>query len=218
MSSIRVMATCSLLGEAVGKAASVAVHNNCTPHQVYLDHIKKVQDLLLAEDSFLPSLTRKISPKCQFAKLIGADESIRNGQDRAHRIYGTNDDGYFKAKLNDPIVYSFNASVVESVHLTFDSDLNRKTLPGSSCERTHSTRANRKLTAPQMKMPSTLCREFELYGELDGEKVLLLSVLDNTKRSYDVKIDKKLDKLWLVPKSTWDECAQTAAIISFDFK
>ena len=36
MSSIRVMATCALLGEAVGKAAGIAVKEKLTPHGVYL--------------------------------------------------------------------------------------------------------------------------------------------------------------------------------------
>ncbi|MEE1223733.1 MAG: FAD-dependent oxidoreductase, partial [Clostridia bacterium] len=35
MSSIRVMATCALLGEAVGKAVAIAVKNSITPHDVY---------------------------------------------------------------------------------------------------------------------------------------------------------------------------------------
>ena len=62
MSSIRVMATCALLGEAVGKAAAVAVRNGIAPHEVYLEHMKQVQTLLLNEDCFLPSRTDR-SPK-----------------------------------------------------------------------------------------------------------------------------------------------------------
>ena len=50
MSSIRVMATCSLLGEAVGKAASVAVKNNFTPHDVYRKKIDLLQKLLMKID------------------------------------------------------------------------------------------------------------------------------------------------------------------------
>ena len=52
MSSIRVMATCALLGEAVGKAASIAVLNSYTPHDVYLKDIKKLQTLCLDHHSF----------------------------------------------------------------------------------------------------------------------------------------------------------------------
>ena len=87
MSSIRVMATCALLGEAVGKAAAVAVRNGIAPHEVYLEHMKQVQTLLLNEDCFLPSRTRQISEVCRHASLFGADDTIRNGQDRACLLY-----------------------------------------------------------------------------------------------------------------------------------
>jgi hypothetical protein len=39
MSSSRVMATCCLLGQAVGTAASIAKKNGIAPHDVYLSHI-----------------------------------------------------------------------------------------------------------------------------------------------------------------------------------
>ena len=42
MSSMRVMATCGLMGEAVGKAAAVACKNSIVPHEVYL---KKLSEL-----------------------------------------------------------------------------------------------------------------------------------------------------------------------------
>jgi hypothetical protein len=70
---------------------------------------------------------------------------------------------------------------------------------------------------PVMHMPKTLCRDFSLVGELQGEKYELFEVSDNRKRAYHIRIDKKLDKLTLVPKSTWGEYDKVA-IISFDFK
>ncbi|NLK08651.1 MAG: FAD-dependent oxidoreductase [Firmicutes bacterium] len=40
LSSTRVMATCALLGQAVGTAASIAVKNSLTPRGVYKEKIK----------------------------------------------------------------------------------------------------------------------------------------------------------------------------------
>lgn len=216
MSSIRVMATCALLGEAVGKAASIAVKNNFTPHDVYCSKIEQLQKLLLDEDCFLPSKTREISSLCLNAELNINSEVIRNGHDREHQIYTNEDSFSYLAEYGEEICYSFSKANVSEIHLVFDSDLNRDTLPGSVCERAHTTRANQRLDSPQMCMPKTLCREFKLIGELQGEKYELLHISDNRKRSYHLKVDQTFDKLTLIPIDSWGENKEVP-IISFDF-
>ena len=217
MSSIRVMATCVLLGEAVGKAASIATKENIAPHDVYLRHIKQLQNMLLNEDCFLPSVTREISDLCKNAELNIKNDVIRNGQDRAHRIYSTEDkDCYYAAVPNDEIVYSFKNQSVLSVHIVFDSDLNRETLPGGVCERTHPTRASQLLDSPQIYMPKTLCKAFKLIGENNGERTVILEVNDNRKRSYHININKNFEKLILVPLDAWGT-DEKIPIVSFDF-
>ena len=153
-----------------------------------------------------------------FVHCIINNDVIRNGQDRAHRIYNTTNEtcAYF-AKPNEEISYSFNSTEISSVHLVFDSDLNRDTLPGGQCERIHSMRAQQLIESPQMYMPKTLCREFMLYGELNGEKTEILHISDNRKRSYHIDINKTFDKLVLVPVSKWDE-EGNIAVVSFDFE
>lgn len=215
MSSIRVMATCGLLGEAVGKAAALAVQNNLTPHGVYREKIDTLQTLLLDEDCFLPSKTRSISQLCKSA-VLNADEQIRNGQDRLHRIYGTENSQIFKARAGSEISYTFSKANVKSVHIVFDSDLNRTTLPGSPCEQHHNMRANIKLDAPYMHMPKTLCKEFKLFGSLNGETETLLHIKDNRKRAYNLKFNKPFDRLSLVPISDWGN-NEEISVISFDF-
>ncbi|MBQ9915510.1 MAG: FAD-dependent oxidoreductase, partial [Clostridia bacterium] len=216
MSTTRVMATCMLLGEAVGKAAAIAAENGISPHDVYLEKMDLLQEKLLNGDCFLPSKLRKISETCQSAELSGACDIIRNGKDRGHALYGNEDSFACPVALNTEVSYSFAATEVQSVHLVFSSDLNRDTLPGGHCERIHSTRANRRLDSPQMHMPTTLCREFKLIGELDGEKTELLHVCDNRKRSYHLPLDKKFDKLTLIPIKSWGT-EDKVPVVSFDF-
>ncbi len=217
MSSMRVMATCALMGEAVGKAASIACKNNFTPQDVYLKEMKTLQELLLNEDCFLPSKTREISAICKNAVLNIKNDVLRNGQDRAHKIYNTTEDTCsFFASGNQEISYAFDETTVSSVHIVFCSDLNRNTLPGGWCERTHSTRLNQLLDSPQMHMPKTLCRNFKLIGELNGAKTELLSVTDNRKRSYHLEVNQVFDKLILIPENNWGDL-DTTPVISFDF-
>ncbi len=214
MSSIRVMATCALLGEAAGRAAAIAAKERCTPHDVYLKYLPQLQASLMEGDCFLPSLKRAVSDCCKNAALSG-DEQLRNGQDRAHRLYQTETCGYL-AVPGEEITYTFEPTRVGSVHLVFDSDLHRDTLPGGHCERTHSMRANHLLSSPQMTMPKPLCRAFKLLGERNGERIELLNVTDNRKRAYHSEVGRDLDKLILIPLSAWGE-GERIPVISFDF-
>lgn len=217
MSSMRVMATCALMGEAVGKAASIACQKGLVPHEVYLNETENLQEKLMNEDCFLPSKTRKISDLCKSAKLNITDNVIRNGQDRAHKIYDTNEENCsFMADKNSEIVYTFNQAEISSVHIVFSSDLNRNTLPGGECERNHTTRANQLLDSPHMHMPKTLCRSFCLTGERNGIKTELLNVKDNRKRSYHILVNQVFDKLTLIPESSWGN-TEKIPVISFDF-
>jgi hypothetical protein len=43
---VRVMKTCAMMGEVVGKAAAVCVKKGASPRQVYTDHLKVLQSLL----------------------------------------------------------------------------------------------------------------------------------------------------------------------------
>ena len=215
MSSTRVMATCALLGEAVGKAASISVREGLTPHDVYLSKLDTLQKKLLNADCFLPSKTRPISQVCEKADLIGATDFIRNGQDRAHDLYGTTEADYCHLTAGSPVEYRFDPAHVSAIHLVFSSDLNRETQDGPEVERTHTTRANTHLDSPQHRMPATLCKEFKLLGERNGESVELLHIQNNRKRCYHLTPNLTFDKLTLIPISSWG--GDTIDLISFDF-
>lgn len=212
MSSMRVMATCALMGEAVGKAAALAVANRTTPHGVYRHHLSSLQQRLLDEDCFLPSLPRPVSAACQAASLTAPD-TLRNGQDRIHEIYP--DNVAYSAQKGESITYTFAPQLVDSVHIVFDSDLNRETLPGGWCEQGHSTRAQHLLDAPLMHMPTTLCREFKLIGRCGSHEICLAHITDNRKRAYHIPIHQELDELTLIPVESWGQ--NTVPILSFDF-
>ena len=68
-----------------------------------------------------------------------------------------------------------------------------------------------------MHMPTTLCREFVLYGECRGERTELLRVSDNRKRAYHLNLGKTFDRLVLVPQKSWGEDSDQIPVISFDF-
>ena len=219
MSSVRVMATCGLLGEAVGRAAAACAKYGITPHGVYKDkeRLAEVQARLMAGDCFLPSKRREISALCRGASLCVDAEQLRSGEDRGHKNYSTTEQSArYEAEKGERIAYTFEKSPIKNVHIVFDSDLNRLSLEGCWIERTHNTRLLKKLSSPDLHMPATLCREFKLIGMRDGAETELLHVTDNRKRAYDLAITGEFDGLALIPLERWGE-GEKIPVISFDF-
>ena len=224
MSSMRVMATCALMGQAVGTAAALAARHSLSPHGVYLHRLHDLQTALMEADCFLPALTRPVGELCRRTVLVDScgapipeGDTLKNGQDRPNVHYGTTACG-LNLQNGHPVEYRFPApSAVESVHVTVDSDLNRETLPGDRCEREHATRANVPKNAPEFHLPLTLCRSFRLEMDTPEGTQTLLNITANATRAYHVPIHRSdVTALRLIPLSNYGEGTYTR-VFSFDF-
>ena len=56
LGSTRIMGTCAVMGQAVGTAAYLCKHYNVFPKDIYSKHIKELQQLLLKQDCYIPSV------------------------------------------------------------------------------------------------------------------------------------------------------------------
>ncbi len=214
MSSIRVMATCALLGQAVGTAAAICKKYDLTPNGLYHEKTSELMQTLMNNDCFLPYKKRKISPACENA---APNARLCDSKDRTHKIYGDENCG-ISAENGKEISYEFDEPLsVNAVHIVFDSDLNRETLNGDFCERTHATRCNVLLNSPVMHMPKTLCKEFKAVITDEVGNVNEIHVKDNRKRAYDIPVLKNVKKISFIPLSNWGETDKTA-VFSFDFR
>lgn len=224
MSSARVMATCALLGEAVGTAAGIAAKYGLTPHGVYEEKLDKLQQSLMYADCFLPYFSRRISDTVKEASLAcsgligGSIENLRNGIDRNHAIYG--EEMGCTVLAGSKIVYKLaSPSFVRSVRVTFDSDLDRVTLPGDKHERTKITRANILPDSPSTHLPTTLVEEYQLWAELDdGTMKLICHNTKNRKRTVWLSVSECVRSLTLIPIKRWYSDGGEIHIFSFDFR
>lgn len=189
MSSARVMATCALCGQAVGTAAAVTKKYGCTPEGVYENHLDELQENLLWDDCMLPHHPRVPAALTKNAALTvngkkdEKAECLRDGNDR---------ENVYECEPFDVIEYRFASPVpVEEVRIIFDSDLNRQTLPGDRCERTHMTRCNLLPDSPVMHLPATLCKAFRVEAEVNGQTKVLAESKDNARRRVTVKCNEK---------------------------
>lgn len=216
MSSIRVMATCSLLGQAVGSAAAVAAKHSTSPHGVYLNHIEELQQSLMDQDCFLPYRKRATSALCKSTPIINGNESLKNGEDRPNHTYGSDTCGVRIAN-GSTLEYRFeNPKSIEWVHIVFDSDLDRLTLQGSRTERVTVTRANVLLDSPQVYVPKTLAKRFRLTAISDEGETELIAEENNIRRMYHVRPSKPVTALRLTVFDNWGGSEETA-VFSFDF-
>lgn len=225
MSSMRVMATCALLGQAVGTAAALATRYGLTPHDVYTQRLEELQSALMDADCFLPARERRVGEVCRRAVLVDKNgapvvggDTLKNGQDRPNIHYGTTACG-LSLPNGEGVEYRFDApTAVESIHLTFDSDLDRTTLPGDKCEQEHATRANVRLDSPQFHLPLTLCKAFRLEADTPDGVEVLLDVEQNALRAYHVKVGRDdITAIRLIPLENYGGSGETR-VFSFDFR
>jgi len=205
MSSTRVMATCALLGQAIGTAAAMAVEKNCTIADVASGHITELQDRLMDDDCYLPHFKRKISKLCQEANLDGDGmqlECLRDGVDRPrngtmHAWQGT---------VGDRITYTFQQpSEIRRIRLVVDSDLNRTTLPAPENRMERSMFHNRLKSMKPSYVPRTLLKAFCLTAKFaDGTEKTIVEENANHNRLWRCSVDlKDCVSITLVPVETW---------------
>lgn len=180
LSSTRVMATCGLLGHAVGVAASIAARTGGGPRDVYRRHLDELQRRLMREDAWLPGRRHAPEPAVAAARLsatAGDPAGLRLGQNRV--IDGV--DRSWHAVPGAAATYEFHAPQrVESVRIVFDSDLDR---PEKNII------ALRRLDTPRYRLPDTLAKRFRLEARTpDGVWRTVHEVDDNRRRVVELPV------------------------------
>jgi len=208
MSATRVMATCSIIGHAVGIAAAIAVNKGLTPREVYEKEIQNLQQMLMEDDCYLPWHNRDISELTSKALITDNaynSEVLRNGLDRP---IGIEDNGW-TGNLGDFVEYSFeNAEQISELRFVFDSNLNRAI---------HNMPCNYPLEQNDFHVPESMVKEFkiEALDEL-GNWVLVAEVKNNYQRLVKLQVDVKTKAVRFIPVSTWG--SEKAHVFSLDLK
>lgn len=189
MSSSRVMGTCALLGQAVGTAASLTVKYNCLPKAIEAYHIEELQDILQADDCFLPHKHRKIPLICLKARLSGDGDDVdklRDGIDRPR----PDDDHAWKCGKGASAVYRFMIpQKLHSIRIVFDSDLNRETLPTPECDLARNMFHNRLLCYQPSVVPPSMVRAFRIIAvDADCCRKVLVDEKNNYHRLYRCEV------------------------------
>ena len=159
LSATRVMATCAILGQAAGVAASMAVAQNCPPRKV---DIKKLQNRLMELDCYLPNFRYTPSDLTMTATLTSDNnrtpEGLRMGQ---NRITDEADEAWY-AKAGDSVEYTWSVPMkLSESRLIFDSNL-KDFQPKNIV-------ALRFKNQPKLEIPTCLVKKYRLdYCDANG--------------------------------------------------
>jgi len=208
LSSTRVMRTCSIIGQAVGTAASIALRKQTTPRGVYNNHIKELQQILMEDDCYIPWHTRPIPELSRKAELTASEsdpEPLRNGIDRP---IGDNDNGWI-GKLDSWIQYSFNEPKnIKQVRLIFDSDLNRKNMALRCCY---------PLNIEPYRVPKTIIKKFKIETQTEtGKWEAVFSEDNNYQRLVCISISICTKAIRFIPQAAWS--SENAHLFAFDVR
>ena len=191
LSSTRVMATCSILGQAVGTAVSSAIeHGYLTPRETATKYIKEIQKKLLDDDCYLPGLIREVSPIVANATIEGSATNLENLRNGINRALNGNDNAA-TCKVNDTITYNFNGQKqLKKISVVFDSNLNRNHLNSLS---------NYRLDDELFAVPETLVKAYHIT--CDGVEVFKEEC--NYQRFNTILVDVLASNITLHIDSTW---------------
>lgn len=183
MSSSRVMATCAVVGQAIGTAASIAIEKHITPREVAKD-ITRLQQMLIADDCYIPGIPSRDEHNLlkQQSCIITASSHIEGGEpsningDYARRIDETeyawiSQD--FASKSEWLRIQLEKATNMNQIYLSFDPDFSKPIFITPSL----------KLRAKRLaEMPEKLIRSYKLMLKKNGQVQKEIVVEDNYQR------------------------------------
>ena len=196
LSSSRVMATCSVLGQALGTAVAMAVKDGVHPEKV---NIAQLQKKLMADDCYIPGYKRCVP---ELSKKAGVtDEVVRNGMDRG-------EENLWTGKVGDVIEYSFGEDTkIKKVRLVFDSNLNRS-YQNMPC--------NYPLVQERFHLPETLIKEYCIEGINEKGECVKINVSDNHQRLVVHNVNLTVKSIKLIPLKTWG--CEEARVFAFEIE
>lgn len=204
LSSTRVMGTCSLLGQAAGCAAALAVRYGLTPRELAKRHTADVQKRLMDDGVFLPHLRRMPSALTQKAEvnLSPAERDILlNGMERPRTAYGENSivlpiGSELRFRLAQP-------EYVGSLRLCFDPDFQRTSISDNAKMRVFAMKLHTGKDFAPVRVAASLVRDFAIFA--DGREIARIE--GNFRRLVTVPVHAEIQELrvqWLATNGAPD--------------
>jgi hypothetical protein len=191
MSATRVMATCAVMGQAVGTAAAMALRLGTDPRGI-TPRIRELQQLLLRDDAYLPGVPQAFSGLTTGAELRASRGDPSPVRDGIARQVGDQPHAWTHAP-GDWAAYAFGKPCrVRDVTLVFDSALERDIQMHVG----HSEKW-------PFAVPEVMPRIFRVEGLSGGTWGPVARVDDNHQRLVRVGVGRELEGIRYTLEKTW---------------
>ena len=194
LTSTRVMATCAIIGQAVGTAAALAVATGESPREVGRSHMSDLQRMLLEDNCYLPGVSMPISLATARGRLTastGDPEVLRNGVDRPV----DEEQNAWQCEVGSWVSYEWDKpEYVDHVRVVCDSDLN-------CIIRMNAWEPPIKGIPPSMVRDLTL--EIRREGSEDWEHLTQCS--DNERRLIRIPVESRITGTGIRVARTWGD-------------
>ena len=196
LSSTRVIATCSIIGQAVGNACAVAKKYGVTPREVGQKYIDELQQEILKDDLLLLNTKRKNT--VDFGTVSERDfDDEKNGK---------------ILNLGEEISFNFKMTDCKKLRLVFDSDFVRSELTNPKLKLFPQLCYNA-CGKVSVNTPKTLVKDFTVKIKIDGN-YQTIDVKDNFQRLVLLPVNGKVEEITFLATKTYG--APQAKIFSID--
>lgn len=204
LSATRVMATCALMGQAVGNAAAVCAKYRCTPAEVSAQHVRELQDELMYDGCYLPHFRRTVDERTVAAQSDLTEKERKllfNGLERPDANDSVN---YISRGRGESIRLRFAAPVEGTVRLILDPDYSRESVHKNGQYRQYAMRSNMPIDFEPMKMPAHLAKSFTArVTRPNGDTEVLYSTEENDRHLIFLPTDGVLTAVEVVFDGAW---------------
>ena len=212
MSSTRVMNTCSLIGQAAGTAAAVAIARNISMRETAQNHYREVQKILMDDGVYLPRMLREVSELTKSAKLNLSDDEralLLNGKERPRKA---GEEVGIWQKIGESLTFTFDeAKKLGVLRLQFDPDFSRTSVSKDFKIQWFATKVHTSGDFEPVKVPNTIVKDFVVYA--DGKAIFMAK--DNFLSLVKIPLDVEAKELrieWLATNG-----AEKVHLYSADF-
>lgn len=207
LSSTRVMATCGVIGQAIGTAAALAVKKDFSSAREIGTNIEVLQQMLIEDDCYLPGIC-VIDEKDIIRNqecYISASSEVMGGEaqkictEYARTIGGESNCWIARGVSEEWIKIELKAvHKISRIRIRFDPDLNQILIPTMELEN---------IMRQPTSMPKTLIKDYDLFLLNKEQLIEEKKIRNNILRVNEIKLDGKndCDEIKIVIKSNYGD-------------
>ncbi len=212
MSSTRVMATCALMGQAMGTAAAICNREKIMPGELKGELVCELQKRIMDDGVFLPYNRRSISGITKKAVMNIPKEDRETLFNGVEKPTSEKERNCITLEKGENLSFDFGEKTHLGVlRIQFDPDYERKSISPNMKMQVFPQKLHKGLDFVPVKVAKTIVKSFEVYG--DGEKVY--ECANNYYSLVKIPMNKQFKNITIKFKDTWG--AEKVNIFACDF-